>query len=380
MWENLDFLNIAKKINLLSKYQFIPFDYMNEKILGVFVSLLLLSLVFSGCVNDNDAGIKYQSFEQIIPSSKQGLISMNFTIRTDNTTELARLWIPYPVSNDYQQITNYQIDGNHDYQGIFCEPASGTMILYADWQNPVDFPKLNLSFHIKRTERIRKNFSLSENDIPVDVKPYLAPTSLGPTDGIVKEIADEVVEDNESILLKAIAIYDYLIEHGERDPNLSFCGDGDVCTLLSNLRGKCADFSSVFVALSRSVGVPSREIFGTRIGKEGDITGAYHCHAEFYLPSYGWIPVDPSDVAKLMLNENLELSDEKVVEARDYYFGMQSETYVDLSMGRDVVLNPEQDGGPLNYFMYPYAEVDGNPLDFISQENLRYEVTFSSDE
>jgi len=146
--------------------------------------------------------------------------------------------------------------------------------------------------------------------------------------------------------------------------------------ILKNLRGKCADFSSVFVALTRSVGVPSREIFGTRISKEGDITGAYHCHAEFYLPEYGWIPVDPSDVAKLMLNENLEIDDEKVIKARDYYFGNQSETYVDLSTGRDIVLNPEQDAGPLNYFMYPYAEVNGEPLDFISQEYLKYIVTF----
>ena len=85
-----------------------------------------------------------------------------------------------------------------------------------------------------------------------------------------------------------------------------------VCKLLKNLRGKCADFSSVFVALSRSVGVPAREIFGTRISKDGDITGFYHCHAEFYLQEYGWVPVDPSDVAKLMLKENLDLDDEKI--------------------------------------------------------------------
>ncbi|VAW13423.1 hypothetical protein MNBD_BACTEROID05-565, partial [hydrothermal vent metagenome] len=27
--------------------------------------------------------------------------------------------------------------------------------------------------------------------------------------------------------------------------------------------------------------------------------------------------------------------------------------------GRDIVLNPKQSGDPLNYFVYPYAEVDG---------------------
>ncbi len=115
------------------------------------------------------------------------------------------------------------------------------------------------------------------------------------------------------------------------------------------------------------------------MGKEGDITGSYHCHAEFYLPMYGWIPVDPSDVAKLMLNENLDLDDEQIIDERDYYFGKQSDTYVDLSMGRDIILNPEQDGEPLNYFMYPYAEVNGKSLDFISQEYLKYIVSFKED-
>lgn len=367
------------KKNKLFKIQEYVLFRMNMKKLSILCVILLVSLPFLGCIENDEVNLKYQSNEQITKSVKQGTIQMNFTIRTDNTTKLARLWTPYPVSNAYQEIKDYHINGNYDYSGVFRESKSGTIILYAKWENPETFPQLNLSFHIKRTERIRKNFSVDNNDLPVDVEPYLIPTSLGPIDGIVKEIADEIIEDNDTILTKAIAIYDYLIEHGERDPGLSFCGNGDVCTLLQNLHGKCADFSSVFVALSRSVGVPSREIFGTRMSKKGDITGSYHCHSEFYLPMYGWIPVDPSDVAKLMLNENLELDDAQIIEVRDYYFGMQSDTYVDLSMGRDIILNPKQDGEPLNYFMYPYVEVDGESLDFISQEYLKYIVSFKED-
>ena len=352
---------------------------MNMEKICIFFAILLLIIPFLGCIENDEINLKYQSNEQITKSVKHGTIQMNFTIRTNNTTELARLWVPYPVSNDYQEINDYHINGNYDYSGVFRESESGTMLLYAKWENPETFPNLNLSFHIERTERIRKNFTITDDDLPVDIESYLIPTSLGPIDGIVKDIAEDIIEDNDTILTKAISIYDYLVEHGERDPGLSFCGNGDVCTLLQNLRGKCADFSSVFVALSRSVGVPSREIFGTRMGKEGDITGSYHCHAEFYLPMYGWIPVDPSDVAKLMLNENLGLDDERIIDARDYYFGKQNDNYIDLSMGRDIILNPEQDGEPLNYFMYPYAEINGESLDFISQEYLKYVVSFKED-
>jgi transglutaminase-like putative cysteine protease len=349
---------------------------MKKTFFCIVISILFISSYFIGCIENSQVNIKYASMEEYIPEEKQGKMIFNFTIRTNETSETVRLWIPYPISNEYQKITNYSIEGNYDYSGIFSESQYGIIILYAEWNNTEMLPTLNLSYDISRFEKIRKNFSINDDLLPVDVDRYLIPTKLGPTDGEVKEIADDVTKGNKSILEKAIAIYDYLIEYGERDANLTFCGDGDVCKLLKNLRGKCADFSSVFVALSRSVGVPSREIFGTRISKEGDITGSYHCHAEFYNPGYGWIPVDPSDVAKLMLNENLDLDDEKIIKARDYFFGIQSETYIDFSTGRDVILNPPQDGEPLNYFMYPYAEINGEPLDFISQEYLRYIIIF----
>ena len=348
------------------------------EIITIFIILIVTSMLFVGCIEEDqsDVVIKYKSTRQVDLKEKQGKMTFDITIRTNETSENVRLWIPYPVSNDNQNIENITIKGNYDYSGIYREAENGNMILYAEWYNPQEFPNLNFSFDIWRSEIFLKSFPTEEGVLPIDVEKFLLPTMLGPTDGIVKENADEITEGLNTILSKATAIYDYLIEHGERDPNLNFCGEGDVCELLQLLKGKCVDFSSVFVALARSSGVPSKEILGTRISKNGDITGAYHCRAEFYLPNYGWVPVDPSDVAKLMLNEDLEIDDPKVVEARDYYFGAQTETYVDLSTGRDIILNPEQEAGPLNYFMYPYAEVNGEPLDFISQEYLKYIVTF----
>jgi len=343
------------------------------------VSLLVIVLLFlAGCTENQPSNveIKYKSTEEVTLKEKQGKMTFDVTIRTNESSKTVRLWVPYPVSNENQKIENITIHGNYNYSGIHREGEYGNMIIYAEWYEPEEFPNLNFSFDVWRSEIVMKNFPGEESPLPIDVEEFLLPTNLAPTTGEVKEIADQVVEDKTTILSKATAIYDYVVEHGERDPNLNFCGNGDVCILLQSLRGKCVDFSSVFVGLSRSVGVPSREILGTRIYKDGDITGAYHCRAEFYLPNYGWVPVDPSDVAKLMLKEDLDIDDPKVVEARDYYFGAQTETYIDLSTGRDIVLNPEQNAGPLNYFMYPYAEVNGEPLDFISQEYLKYTVTF----
>lgn len=62
----------------------------------------------------------------------------------------------------------------------------------------------------------------------------------------------------------------------------------------------------------------------------------------------GWIPVDASEAAK-------------DPSRREYFFGALDENRVEFSRGRDLVLNPPQQGEPLNYFIFPYAEIDGTP-------------------
>ncbi len=70
-------------------------------------------------------------------------------------------------------------------------------------------------------------------------------------------------------------------------------------------------------------GVPAREVFGIRQGKEDvvDVTKWQHCWAEFFLPGYGWAPVDPADVRKMMLKHDLKLTDAKTDEFREYFWG-----------------------------------------------------------
>jgi len=39
---------------------------------------------------------------------------------------------------------------------------------------------------------------------------------------------------------------------------------------------------------------------------------------------------------------------------------------VQFSMGRDLKLSPPQAGAPLNYFVYPYVEIDGKEYSNVS--------------
>ena len=48
-----------------------------------------------------------------------------------------------------------------------------------------------------------------------------------------------------------------------------------------------------------------------------------------------------------------------------------------LSVGRDLTLAPRQDGAPLNYFVYPYVEVDGKPFAGVSQSFAYHDLAGS---
>ncbi len=363
------------------------------------VFLLLLSslviMAFTGCQTkgtsrdsekagkdqtDTQVRSEYFSSEKVTPKVKEGKVTYQIGVDAYQGANKVRFWLPYPVSNKNQNITDIIVNGNYSSTGIYTEGEYGNTILYAEWEEPQSRPELSFSFKVKREEIVKKDFPENEeSSIPPETEKFLAASDFVPTSGECKEIAEEETKDKKSPLGKAEAIYDHLVEKYQRDDNIVGCGIGDVSESVASKKGKCADIHSVFVGLTRSVGVPAKEIFGIRMPSEdGDMTKAFHCRAEFYHPSYGWVPVDASDVLKLMLKENLSLDDEKTKEARSYYFGAQTETYIDFGTGRDLVLNPPQEGGKLNYFMYPYAEVDGKPLDYLSQQDLKYTVTFES--
>jgi len=310
--------------------------------------------------------------------SWSGVVTVDVDLSAQEKGE-TRLWLPYPVSDRDQQISNVNVTGDYGESGVYTEQVNGTPILYAHWEKGAQSRKLTLTFAVERQEVLRRELLREEQAWNrADFAPFLAATSLGPIDGEVKKLADSITKGKKTVLAKARAIYDWTCENTYRDPNTRGCGKGDVCALLQKPGGKCTDISSVFIALCRAAGVPAREIFGIRLGKKEteDITTWQHCWAEFFLPGYGWVPVDPADVRKAMLAEKLELNDPKTIEHRKYFWGGIDPYRVKLAVGRDLVLNPPQAGVPLNTFGYPYAEVGGKPLDFYDPKSFVYRITY----
>ncbi len=315
------------------------------------------------------------------PKTHSGTVTVAVDLSAGEHGKEAELWLPYPVSDREQSITEVKISGDFSQSAVYADNANSTPMLYAKWDRSATSRKLTFSFKALRKEVIRRNFPAKEAAWDkADYYDYLQGTSRAPLTGDILKLAGEITAGKKTVLEKAKAIYDWTCVNTYRDPKTRGCGEGNVCNLLANPGGKCADIHSVFVALARAAGVPSREIFGIRLGKSerDDITTWQHCWAEFYLPGYGWVPVDAADVRKAMLKENLNLKDAKTKEYMDYFWGGIDPYRVKLSTGRDLVLNPRQPGEPVNYLMYPFARVGDQVLDWLDPVTFTYTITYSA--
>src|SRR4029077_4962866 len=164
---------------------------------------------------------------------------------------------------------------------------------------------------------------------------YRESSKLVRTDGIVKKTSQ--------MITKGVNTF--------RDPKVRGCGVGDIRAMLEtgNLGGKCADLNALFVGLARAAGIPARDVYGVRVaesaefkclGKSGDITKAQHCRAEFYTASLGWVPVDPADVRKVVLEERggIPLDDPTTKKARAKLFGQWEMNWLAYNYAHDVKL------------------------------------------
>lgn len=306
----------------------------------------------------------------------------------------ARIWVPVPtVNTDYQKVIGTTFKAAVGQAQMVQDPVYGAGIVaaeFGDGQKPV------LETVTRFSTRDRAADLRAPSDAMVldaaDRAKYLAATELLPTDGIVRQTAQDITKKSRNDLERAHAVYEWIVENTQRDPKVRGCGVGDIKTMLetNNLGGKCGDLNALFVGLMRSVGVPARDVYGIRVadsrlgykslGKAGDITKAQHCRAEFFLAGYGWVPVDPADVRKVVLEEGggLPLSDAKVEAARQRLFGSWEMNWLAYNYAHDVRL-PGAARGPVGFFMYPNAEVAErgkvSRIDSLDPENFRYTIT-----
>jgi transglutaminase-like putative cysteine protease len=310
-------------------------------------------------------------------------------IALEESHDAAVAWVPLPLARTapYQIDRGHTVGGNADKTRVERLPGSDAAVLVGEWGHMMPPPELVVTMKVE-TSGYRVSLATANGaKRTADLANYLKPTKLIPVDGIVKQTADAITKGKTSDLAKARAIYDWIIENTVRDPDVKGCGLGDIRGMLEmkNLSGKCADLNALFVGLARASGLPARDLYGLRVAPStefpslgragGNVTTAQHCRAEVWADSYGWIPVDPADVRKLMLEEKKpSLADTYVGRVRDALFGSWEMNWIAFNDAHDVAL-PGSKGKPLPFLMYPQAEVGDTRLDSLDPEKFKYTIT-----
>ena len=301
-------------------------------------------------------------------------------------------WIPVPsVETDWFKSGDSTWTTNAQAATLKRDPKSGVRMVHAEWAEGETSPSIDVISRVSTQDRAI-DFSKPGAPVPLsdeDYRRYTAATSLIPTGGIVKEFSDRITAGAPTDVEKARRIYNWVVENTFRNPTTRGCGIGDVASMLQtgNLNGKCADLNALSAGLARAAGLPARDIYGLRVApskfgykslgaSSSNVTKAQHCRAEVYLSGFGWVPMDPADVRKVILEEppgNLQLDDPKVIAVREALFGSWEGNWLAFNFGNDIAL-PGAQGPLVDFLMYPEAETGGERLDCLDADSFKYVI------
>ena len=277
-----------------------------------------------------------------------------FTVKNVSPGERVRVWIPLAHSDRFQDVKVTSKSGDLPLKQV-RQPEYGNEVLYAETSKADKGEyKFSVDYDVGRREHVVLVNGKPISDTPsakatrVELARFLEADRLVPVTGVPAQLAEQETKGATTPLEKAKDIYEYVFRTMKYDKSGEGWGHGDTLWACDSKHGNCTDFHSVFISMARAEKIPARFQIGFPLpaDKHAAEVPGYHCWAEFYLDSTGWVPVDISEAWKHQ-------------EKHDYFFGAHDVNRVQFTQGRDLRLAPAQDVAPLNYFVYPYVEVGG---------------------
>ena len=311
------------------------------------------------------------------------------TVKLKGVSGQTRLWLPLPLNQDtlFQRTLGHSWNGNPEMASMRRLPDGDLEVFHSEWSDGSD-AKFQIKTLVTTADR---HFDVAKRTVAPErediLRRNLQASQLIPNDGLAHQLGERIIGRIKDPVAQGKAIYDWVVENSIYDPALPGCGTGDVRQQL--IRGQCggrsADISGLFAAVCRAIGIPARCVFGLRIGPSrlfrslgltsDDATRGQHVRAEFYVPGFGWIPVDPSDVRRAVAMEGLSDRDSKLLSLKKVLFGVWEMNWIAFNVGTDVVLPGRQNALP--FLLLPQLESregkrDGtNPVAFEFTINSR---------
>ena len=183
---------------------------------------------------------------------------------------------------------------------------------------------------------------------------YTMPSVLIPSDDSrIKTQSTAIIGRENNPYSRAKLIYDWMLKNGgiQTEPM-----KGGALEALEEKKADSYSASLLFCALARAAGIPALPVSGVLVDRS--LGTARHYWAEFWIDSFGWIPVDPALGAGAAPADFI-LRDDRV----NYYFGNCDNQRIIFSRGQTILSQ-----------MDPRGRVTGRTRDYALQ-NLWEEAT-----
>lgn len=321
------------------------------------------------------------------PPTEWRTFEITTTVNLRRGLKQPRLWLPLPMNQDtlYQRTLGHAWSGNSENASMSRLPDGTLEVFYAEWTNGGD-ARLQLTTRVTTADR---HFDVTKRTVAPErediLRRYLQASQLVPNDGYAHQLGERIVGRIKDPVAQAKAIFDWVVDNTIYDPGVPGCGTGDVRRQLHERQygGRSADINGLFVALCRAIGIPARCVYGLRVapsrlfrslGLSGsDATRGQHVRAEFYVPGYGWIPADPSDVRRAIALEGLSERDSKLFMLRKVLFGVWEMNWIAYNTGTDIVLPNLPQRQP--FLLLPRLEAGGEQHDGKDPGTFQYTIS-----
>ncbi len=287
-------------------------------------------------------------------------------------TKALDFWLPIPSNSPWQMVSGLTVTAPVAYK-VTTETHYGNRMVYLHDTQPAQPLSVTVVCTVARKQvKVLNAAAVPPFLLAVD----LAPDSRVPVGGKFTGLADGITLGDKTPLAKEHDLFKHVVatmryDYKKASPKYAQGDSAFVCDYKS---GNCSDLHSYLISLSRSLGIPAVLEFGFPLSSipvtkplpaDGKIAG-YHCWVWFNDPQYGPMPLDAADARRW--------ADAGQQATSDSLFGslVLERSAVAVSRGRDLTLSPPQKAGPLNYFIYPYAEADGKTVP--ASWNLTYHV------
>ncbi len=199
---------------------------------------------------------------------------------------------------------------------------------------------------------------------------FTAPDVLVPASNpdVIKAAAG-IVGGEKNPYFKARRIYDWMVSTLSSAPSTQ---EGDPLALLKSKKGDAFSWSSLYCTLLRSVGVPARMVAGYLAGDAGE-PAHRHFWDEFYIESFGWVPVDPLLAAQkpTAASQGQSQGQGTSLDPKAYFFGNLDNRHITLTKGLETVNQMDPQGKTqlhreLPYLLTIHEEAVGNITSYTS--------------